>query len=174
MTAIQPRSSRSNHLLDTLRRAGLRITRQRRAVCEYLAQADEHPTPAQVYQAVRQRHPNISRATVYNVLNTLRDLGAIVEIGLGSAHTHYETRPHPHVNVICLRCSRVMDFDGALPFEQLHRTVQEALGVQPVTTQVQVFAFCPECQAARAQEIRAQARSGNPHPPTHSQEDPRT
>ncbi len=153
---------RTNYLLDTLRRAGLRITRQRRAVCEYLAQTQEHPTPAQVYAAVRQTHPEISRATVYNTLNTLRDLGAIVEIGTGSPHTHYETNAHPHVNVVCLRCGKVLDFDDeALPFDRLHQAVEEALGVYPVTTQVQVFAFCPDCRAHRAAEIRAQARSGD-------------
>ena len=84
--------------LNALRQAGKRITEQRRLVCEYLAETTTHPTPYQLYEDLSAQHPEISRATVYNTLNVLQELGAIVEIGFGTEHTHYETDTTPHIN----------------------------------------------------------------------------
>ena len=54
--------------LDTLKRAGLRLTDQRQIICEYLAQTNAHPTPYQVFADLSQQNPEISRSTVYNTL----------------------------------------------------------------------------------------------------------
>jgi len=97
-------SKKVDFYLTALRNAGHRITEQREAICAYLAQTDKHPTPYQVYTDIHTQHPEISRATIYNTLNALQQLGAIVEINFGANHTHYETDPSPHVNLICLRC----------------------------------------------------------------------
>ena len=101
--------------LGTLRDAGHRITEPRYAICDYLAATDQHPTPYQVYTEISAHHPEISRATVYNTLKTLQQLGAIVELSFGADHTHYETDPSLHVNLICLRCHRVVDYAGETP-----------------------------------------------------------
>ncbi len=145
--------------IDTLRRAGLRITSQRVAVCEFLARAESHPTPSQVYEAVRQAHPEISQATVYNTLNMLRDLGAIVEISAGSEHTHYDPNPFPHINLICLRCSQVTDLQDNLAPDALMDSIFQTTGFRASAFQVQVTGFCPSCQQAKRQEIRSWLRA---------------
>ena len=142
--------------IDALKRGGYRITDQRRAVCEYLSQTASHPTPSEVYAWVSQVHPDISRATVYNTLNALRDVGAIVEISVGGEHTHYDTNPEPHVNLICLRCERVFDYDGNVPLADLCRQVYAETAFQAVAMQVQMVGFCAECRARRREEIRQQ------------------
>ena len=143
----------SARFIDTLRGAGLRVTTQRIAVCEFLAKTRSHPTPSQVYEAVQQVHPEISQATVYNTLNTLRDLGAIVEISAGTEHTHYETDPSPHVNLICLRCHEVSDLQDNLAPDILMDSIFQNTGFRATTLQVQVSGFCPACQQAKRQEI---------------------
>ena len=87
--------SRNELYVTALQRAGLRLTAQRQAVCAYLAATESHPTASQVYADLLQVYPDVSRATVYNTLNTLQQLGAIVELSFGSDHTHYETNPEP-------------------------------------------------------------------------------
>ena len=99
--------------LETLKNAGYRITEQRQQICHYLATTTKHPTPYEVYADLSAAHPEISRATVYNTLNTLQSLGAIVEISFGANHTHYDTNPAPHINRICLRCHAVEDYHPA-------------------------------------------------------------
>ncbi|MDQ3249224.1 MAG: transcriptional repressor, partial [Chloroflexota bacterium] len=126
-------------LLTTLKKAGHRITPQRRTICGYLATTDQHPTPSQVYTSVVAAHPEVSRATVYNTLNALQRLGAIVEINVGSDHTHYDTNPAPHVNLICLHCHTIIDAPGALPAFDWQAWTDAANGFQPVTAHVDIL-----------------------------------
>ena len=139
--------------IDTLRRAGLRVTSQRVAVCEFLANTKRHPTTSQVYEAVRKTHPEISQATVYNTLNTLRDLGAIVEIGAGTDRTHYETDPSPHINLVCLRCRQIADLQDSFAPVMLMDNIFQNTGFRATALQVQVSGFCPDCQQAKREEI---------------------
>ena len=142
--------------LNALKNGGYRITDQRRAVCDYLARTESHPTPSEVYAQVSENHPEISRATVYNTLNALRDLGAIVEISVGGDHTHYDTNPNPHVNLVCLRCEQVYDYAGDVPLDALYETMSTQRGFQAVSAQVQRVGFCIECQTRKRDEIRRQ------------------
>lgn len=142
--------------LNTLRQAGKRITDQRRIICEYLAETKSHPTPYQVFADLSIQHPEISRATVYNTLNVLRDLGAIVEVSIGAEHTHYDTDTEPHINLICLRCHEVTDFPGPLPLADVQETLGETGTFLPIVTRVDVFGFCERCRERKKAEIREQ------------------
>lgn len=142
--------------IHALQQAGKRITEQRRLICEYLADTRSHPTPYQVYSDLSRAHPEISRATVYNTLNVLQELGAIVEIGIGAGHTHYDTDTSPHANLICLRCHSVTDFEGPLPLEDLRAAVDGVEGFTPVMLRVDVFGFCAACRTRKKAEIREQ------------------
>lgn len=153
--------AKSDVFLNALRLAGYRVTDQRRRVCEYLAQTDTHPTPYQVYEGIRSEHPDISRATIYNTLNVLRQLGAIVEIGLGSDHTHYDTNPSPHMNLICLRCHKIVDFPASFPMESLRPMLEDSDSFQPVAARVDILGFCQECQARKRSEIQDEWRRRN-------------
>lgn len=148
-----------NHFLHTLQQAGLRLTSQRRAICEFLANTDRHPSAYQVFEALATTHPDISRATVYNTLNTLQELGAIVELSFGSDHTHYETNPEPHVNLICLRCHKITDYHGDPGIDRLAQRVLAETGFQSAAARIDLVGFCDACRSQRVQEIRELAKS---------------
>jgi Fur family transcriptional regulator, peroxide stress response regulator len=139
--------SNSQPFLHLLRQAGYRITPQRRAICEYLATTEQHPTAYGVYEALAAHHPELSRATVYNTLNVLHELGALVQLDLGDEHTHYETNLAPHVNLICRRCRTVFDFTPTEPPTAFLDLLRVTSGFQPATVHVQVMGICPACQA---------------------------
>src|ERR1039458_6796303 len=67
-------------LLQRLRRRQWRLTAQRRAIAEVLQGEHVHLTADQIYERATARLPEISRASVYNTLNELRDIGEILEI----------------------------------------------------------------------------------------------
>ena len=142
--------------LNALRQAGKRITDQRRAICEYLAETPSHPTPYQVYEELSARYPDMSRATVYNTLNVLKELGAIVEIGFGADHTHYDTDAEPHINLICLRCREISDYAAPLPFASVQDALPGDNGFLPVAMRMDLFGFCETCRARKKAEIREQ------------------
>lgn len=136
--------------LTLLREAGYRITEQREKICRYLATTDRHPTAYEVYADLQAIDPDISRATVYNTLNTLQQLGAIVEINFGASQTHYETDTAPHINLICLRCHAIEDCPcELLPRGLLQKTV-DPHGFRAVATKVDVVGICKACQQAEA------------------------
>ena len=138
-------NERTEQLQGALRHAGYRLTPQRMAICEVLAESDDHPTPYVVYEHVRARFPTVSRATVYNTLNALRDLGEIVEIGLGRSESHYEPNLRPHANLICLHCGRIVDYED-LPMAELSSHIADGSGFAVKNTRIDVYGICRQCQ----------------------------
>ena len=106
-----------------------------------------------------REHPDISRATVYNTLNALQELGAIVGIGFGDGHTHYETNPAPHVNLVCLRCHTIVDLPVTPKIDALDEQVWERIGFQPAAIKMEVFGFCERCRRRKKEEILDQFRA---------------
>jgi len=150
--------ARTDIFLNTLKQSGRRITDQRRIICEYLANCRTHPTASRIYAELAVVHPEISRATVYNTLNALQDLGALVEISFGDGHVHYETNADPHVNLVCLRCHRIVDVPIKSPLESEEGAAWRQTGFWPVTVKMEVYGFCAECQERKRVEIRDQWR----------------
>src|SRR5262245_39569968 len=142
--------------LNALRQAGKRITDQRRAICEYLAETASHPSPYQAFEELTARYPDMSRATVYNTLNVLKELGAIVEIGFGAGHTRYDTDTRPHINLICLRCHEISDFHEPLPLQGLQSALEGRSQFQPIVMRFDLFGFCEKCRERKKAEIREQ------------------
>jgi Fe2+ or Zn2+ uptake regulation protein len=97
-------------LLQRLRRRQWRITAQRRAIAEVLQGEHIHLTADQVYERAIARLPEISRASVYNALNELRDLGEILEINVDGGAKRYDpnTAEH-HQHMVCDRCGSTWD-----------------------------------------------------------------
>jgi Fur family peroxide stress response transcriptional regulator len=148
--------------LTTLENAGLRLTEQRRVICRYLAGSCTHPTASELFAALSQQHPDMSRATVYNTLNTLKELGAIAEISFGGDHSRFETDITPHINLICLRCHRIIDLENPMDNKIVEEYIRQASDFQPVSLRVDVLGFCADCRQRRRDEIRQQMLE-NPH-----------
>ncbi|MFN2201326.1 MAG: Fur family transcriptional regulator [Caldilineaceae bacterium] len=143
----------SDVFLNAIRQSGRRVTEQRRVICNYLANTRVHPSPSRVFDDISREHPEISRATIYNTLNVLQDLGAIVEISFGDGHTHYETNMAPHVNLVCLRCHEITDVP-VVPDFVAHEERWLRDGFYPLAVKMDVFGFCEKCSRRRRSEIR--------------------
>jgi Fur family peroxide stress response transcriptional regulator len=82
---------------------------QRRTILEVLAERTDHPTADQVYAAVRRRMPDVSRTTVYRVLDTLVRLGLAVKTAHPGASVRFDPRTERHHHLVCTECERVID-----------------------------------------------------------------
>ena len=81
--ARYPRLMKEGELLLRLRSRGWRITPQRRAVVTVLERGARHATAEEVHTADQFVVPEISLATVYNVLTELVEMGEVAEVRLG-------------------------------------------------------------------------------------------
>ena len=95
------------------RAQGLPVTVQRRRIFEALLGRTDHPTPDQVYAAVKETLPGVSRTTVYRVLKTLVGLGVLAKACSPSAATRVDPRTHRHHHLVCQRCDRLVDVEDA-------------------------------------------------------------
>lgn len=133
-------------LVQILKQENLRLTPQRLAVCEVLANSKEHPTAEEIYQIIKPRFPSLSLATVYNTLTALVSAGAVNTLGGAfDDTTHYDADTEPHINLACIRCHRVVDF----PSEHIHHVdaeVQNTSGYQLLGARVLYYGLCPDCQ----------------------------
>jgi len=141
--------TRTDELIAALRRAGLRLTPQRLAICRTLVHSREHPTAQALYAQLRPRFPSLSRATVYNTLRTLVEAGLVQELGAaGDGVVHYDADSSPHVNLICTRCHRIEDLAG-VSLADVARRVMEDSGYQLRGARVVYYGLCPRCQNGR-------------------------
>ncbi len=60
-----------NRLIVGLKQAGLRLTPQRVAICQVLAESKDHPTAMMIYHQLLPQFPTLSLATVYKTLHVL-------------------------------------------------------------------------------------------------------
>jgi len=138
------------------RAQGLLVTEQRRAIYAVLCASREHPSAEQIHQAVRQRLPRLSLATVYKNLEALRAIGAVSDVNSLHEHGRYEAAlpgtgaGHPHHHLVCIRCRRVLDLHDRR-LDAIRFGAAEAQGFEVRAVRVQVEGLCPECRARQTQ-----------------------
>jgi Fur family transcriptional regulator, iron response regulator len=85
--------------VDLLRRAGLRPTRQRLMLGEFLfSKGGRHVTAEMLHAEAVEANMQISMATVYNTLNQFTEVGLLRQIGVDGSKSFFDTNPsiHPH------------------------------------------------------------------------------
>jgi Fur family transcriptional regulator, peroxide stress response regulator len=96
---------------EVCRKHGLPLTVQRRAILEVLSGRKDHPTADHVFESVRQKMPEISRTTVYRVLETFVQLRIIRKVCHPGAAARYEFQMHRHHHLVCLECEAIVDLE---------------------------------------------------------------
>ncbi|MBS7630967.1 transcriptional repressor [Candidatus Bathyarchaeota archaeon] len=135
---------KTEQLIEKLRKSGFKVTPQRLAIFEAILSSREHPTADQVYEKVRETHPTISPATVYQTLHTLSRIGLVQEMGFSDGVSRFDPDTSPHINVICLGCRRIEDYK-AESFDKLWAQVIKELGFKPVGQRIDVYTHCDKC-----------------------------
>ncbi len=145
---------RYQSMLRALKQADFRLTPQRMAICRYLSETRSHPTPNDIFQAVHRQFPTISRATVYNTVAVLKELGEIIELpSAGGSSVRYETDLTPHVNLTCTRCGRIFD----IPLEnidEISELIDSRTDFLVEEIHIEGYGICSECQKQIEQEER--------------------
>ena len=89
--------------------AGLKYSRQREAILQFLMTRKDHPTADAVYANIRKEFPNISLGTVYRNLSLLSELGEIKRLTTGDGPDRFDGATSTHHHFICRKCHCVTD-----------------------------------------------------------------
>jgi len=123
---------------------GLKFTSQRYAVYQALVSSTEHPSVEALYSIVKRSYPTLSMNTVYNTLETLKEIGIASEISLWHDKARFDGNQNPHHHLVCLRCKKI---------EDLFNTTLDALALSPRTKhrfqivehRVEFHGYCSDC-----------------------------
>lgn len=132
--------------VEKLKASNIRITPQRFAVLEYLIEADSHPTADEIYQALVERFPNVSVATIYNNLRLFTKIGFVKEMTYGDDSSRFDFSTTQHYHAICEKCGKIEDiyYPG---LEDIEETAHHLTGYKVTNHRMEVYGICPDCQA---------------------------
>lgn len=114
MTDVRPYTA----LIERLKLAGLRPTRQRLALAKLLFdtandQPDRHVTAEQLHSEAMEAEVRVSLATVYNTLHQFTDAGLLREVVVDSGRSYFDTNVDDHHHFYFEDNGRLQDIPGA-------------------------------------------------------------
>ncbi|BDI28250.1 transcriptional repressor [Capsulimonas corticalis] len=147
-TALSPEAleDRVATLQQKLSDSGHRTTPQRINILRALLTTETHPTAEEIWDRVRSVSPTTTLATVYKTLDTLKELGEVMELDTRDDSRHYDgLHPDPHPHAVCKRCGRIddVDLDG---LDTLQSQATKASGYRIEEQDVTFYGLCARCQ----------------------------
>ena len=133
-------SVKSQHLVEVLRKEGLRYTSQRQAVWDEIKKSEEHRDAEDIYLQLKSNNHNVSRATVYRTIDVLVKNHMVRKMDLGDGRNLFEPRidDEHHDHMICLDTGKIIEFfDEEL--EDLQDKIAEKHGYKVVRHVHQLF-----------------------------------
>lgn len=101
-------------LVERLRSAGLRPTRQRIALGQLLfGGADRHVTAEVLHAEALAAGERVSLATVYNTLHQFRRAGLLRELAIGGGKAYFDTNMSNHNHFFVEEKGELIDIEGA-------------------------------------------------------------
>lgn len=140
------RSRKSDALIiETLRKNGYKATTQRIAICRFALHSRDHPTAQRIYNEVRKMHPTVSLATVYKTLQILTEHGLIQELDLPQSQARFDSCVEPHINLVCLQCGNIQDFNDKTAQEMVERVTTKAQFAR-TGQRLDIYGVCKTCR----------------------------
>ncbi len=149
----------SEKIRESLEAGGLRCTPQRYAVMAFLMEQNQHPTAAEIFEAVNRLDPRSSRATTYNNLRDLVEAGLVREVAIEGRAARFDATGLRHHHFICDRCGGVED----IAWTELPRPEAGSLGKRVLRECELIFrGLCAGC--ASSSEVGANAEAAEAFP----------
>jgi Fur family peroxide stress response transcriptional regulator len=122
----------------------------------FLMDHHEHPTAAEIYEAVNRVDPRSSRATTYNNLRDLVEAGLVRQVAVEGRAARYDAKGQQHHHFICDRCGNVEDIE----WYTVQSPATGTLGKRVVREcELIVRGLCTRCAPRRTSAKRATAKN---------------
>ncbi len=132
-------SDRTEKMSAALRKAGIRVTRQRIALLGVLADADDHPDAVELHDRARAVEPSVSLATVYRTLSVLESEGVVHRHSFEGGGARFETtHEEHHDHILDVDSGEVIEFQSD-KIEQLQDEIARELGYEVVHHRLELY-----------------------------------
>lgn len=123
------------------------MTKYEKQIYDIVNSSRKHMTADQVYGELQKIYPDVSRATVYNNLNKLYDIGMIRKVLLEDSPDRYD-RIEKHDHLVCQKCGKLSD----ICFDDLTQSLKNQFGEDFLFYDLKVFYICPDCRKSQSAE----------------------
>ncbi len=98
---------------DFLVSKSLKLTRPRKIILREVFQNHDHFTVDELFEQIREKHSNVSRATIYRTMPLLIDAGLLKQSLRCEAKDRYEHiyGHEKHLHFICDRCGKIIEIE---------------------------------------------------------------
>jgi Fe2+ or Zn2+ uptake regulation protein len=96
--------------VDELLRRNITPSHQRVTILRYLVENQCHPTVDQIFSALRNQIPTLSKATVYNTLNAFVEAKLVRVLSIEENETRYDIVMKNHGHFKCESCGSIYNF----------------------------------------------------------------
>ena len=123
-----------------------RNTLQKRIVSDIFQSMNNHPSAGMVYEAVQEKYPGISKATVYRLLAEAAEEGRILRLKLADANDRYDITTRKHYHVVCRSCGAVADVETDVDDCAIASLTKGHEGFLVEGCRVEFTGLCEECR----------------------------
>lgn len=124
------------------------MTKYEKDIFAIINASREHLTAEQVFHKLKESHPKVVLATVYNNLNRLLEAELIRKVSIEGMPDRYDRR-QKHDHLVCKYCGKLAD----AKFEDLTASLREQMGEEFLSYDLKVYYVCPECRQKQQCEI---------------------
>jgi len=137
-------------LREYLRRRGLKVTHQREEIAEIFLDSPHHLSAEELYQQIRESHPQVGLSTVYRTLNLLVQAGLASRREFGDGIARYEpvAENKHHDHFICVRCGAIIEFANQ-KIEELQSEVAQQNNFTVLRHKLELYGYCEKCRRRR-------------------------
>jgi Fur family peroxide stress response transcriptional regulator len=132
-------------IIKALRGKGYKATPQRIAISRFTLSSKDHPTAQRIYSEVKKVYPTVSLATVYKTIQILKNAGLIQQLNSQQGQTRFDSDVNPHINLVCLRCGDIKDWeDPSVP--EIMAKVTATANFTATGQSLDVYGICQSCE----------------------------
>ena len=100
-----------SEIKNILEAKGIRPSFQRISILKYIMEKMDHPSVEEIYGALVNQIPTLSKTTVYNTLNYLIEKGIITALTIDDKEGKYDYIEVPHAHFLCIKCGKIYDIE---------------------------------------------------------------
>ena len=130
------------HVQELLKK-NITPSHQRVMILKYLLDNQCHPTVDQIFSALRDQIPTLSKATTYNTLHVLIEAKLVRVLSIEEHETRYDILMEDHGHFKCSSCGRIYNF--AVDFNRL--ISDDLREFRSTQKNVHFSGICPNCLA---------------------------
>lgn len=95
--------------IDRLTKNDIRLTPQRISVYSYILDNHTHPTIDNIYSAIKNETPSLSKTTIYNIVDVLLKATLVKVVRITDGDVRLDSNICDHGHFHCLKCEKITD-----------------------------------------------------------------